>query len=391
MLYNKLTTKERLTKIKIQLQDEQPFWAYLILKLQMQEDTKGYLPPYAGMGVNAWGKMYWKKEFVDNLNDNELKFVLAHEVGHLVFAHLIRKGVREVIPFNVAADIVLNDVLCHNNFIPPKDFLLPKNHEITLGKVVIKDTDKKTAEEVYDEIPRENFPNGQGYNFDDHSYDDNMSESEKAKVKEKWKDATMEAAVYSKQRGKLPGGMESIIGDLMNPKFNWKQLLRKFITNTLPFDYSFSRPNRKIPGYILPGVMKETVDIVVHIDTSGSISNKELNEFMSEIIGIATSHQNLNMTLIECDSEIQQIIEVNSRNISKLKNVKIKGRGGTSHKPVWDYLKKKKPHCKLFVSLTDLYSDIELSDKPRCNVIFITPSGDYVVDKSPFGKILKLR
>ena len=187
MLYNKLTTKERLTKIKIQLQDEQPFWAYLILKLQMQEDTKGYLPPYAGMGVNAWGKMYWKKEFVDNLNDNELKFVLAHEVGHLVFAHLIRKGVREVIPFNVAADIVLNDVLCHNNFIPPKDFLLPKNHEITLGKVVIKDTDKKTAEEVYDEIPRENFPNGQGYNFDDHSYDDNMSESEKAKVKEKKK------------------------------------------------------------------------------------------------------------------------------------------------------------------------------------------------------------
>ena len=93
-------------------------------------------------------------------------------------------------------------------------------------------------------------------------------------------------------------------------------------------------------------------------------------------------------------SEINNFFNTSSEhveNISKLKNVKIKGRGGTSHKPVWDYLKKKKPHCKLFVSLTDLYSDIELSDKPRCNVIFITPSGDYVVDKSPFGKILKLR
>lgn len=415
MLFGELTTEERLSRMKIQLQDEQPFWAYLILKLRMEEDTKGKLPPYGGMGVNIKGEMLWRKDFVDKLTDDELKFCLAHEVGHLVFAHLMRLGSRDPPAFNVASDIVLNDILQQNGFRGPQGILMPSNHEIVLGDKVIENTHKKTAEEVYDELPKipmqmsgigavgqgSNSQDGngdseqqdKGYNyktFDAHDYGEGASQSEKDAAAEKWKDSTMEAAVMARQGGKLPAGMEELIGDIMNPKFNWKHLLRKFITNTLPFDYSFSRPNRKIPGIILPGVVKETVDIVVHVDTSWSISPKELSEFMSEIIGIGTAHHNLNMTLIECDADIQQVVEVNSKNISKLKSLKIKGRGGTSHKPIWEFISKNKPQCKLFVSLTDLCSDIELSDKPRYEVVWITPNNQWN-GKAPFGKTLVLK
>lgn len=404
-LFNsKLTPRDRIKRAIIKLQDEKPFWSFLILKLQIIEDTKGKLPPYGGMGVNAKGEMLWRKDFVDKLNDDELKFCLAHEVGHLIFLHLLRLGNKNPVGFNISTDIVLNDILNQNGFHAPEGCLMPVNHSITIFGKTINDTDKKTAEEVYDELPKIN-PNMQGIpsvgkgegseggavykTFDHHEYGEGMSQSEKDDAAEKWKDAVIGADVYSRNRGITPNGMEEFLNKLKNPKFNWKQLIRKFITNTLPFDYSFSRPNRKIPGMILPGVVKETVDIVVHVDTSGSISQEELTEFMSEITGIATSHQNLNMTLIECDADIQQIVEVNSRNISKLKDMKIKGRGGTSHQPIWEWISKNKPACKLFISLTDLESDVEASDKPRYEVVWIVPDKD--CPEAPFGRRMVLR
>jgi predicted metal-dependent peptidase len=390
MFDQKLTSEDRIIRVKIQLQDEHPFWAYLIMKLKMQED-KGTLPEFAGMGVNAKGDLLWKKKFVDSLTDEQLKFVLAHEVGHLVFGHLFRLGSRVPVLFNIASDAVMNDILRSEGFMPPPDLVMPDyKHNITLFNKEIKNVDKKTAEMLYDELPKQSGKSGTTTKgFDEHGYgQQQLSPDECEKEEQKWQEGLVEAGVYAKQRGKLSNNMEKLIGHLMSPKFNWKQLLRRYLVNTLPYDFSFSRPNRKIPNIILPGTVKESVEIVAHIDTSGSIGQKEFAEFMSEVIGMVKSHNNVNMTVIECDAEIQQVIQVNTANLSKLYNMKIKGGGGTSHKPVWEYLNKKKRNCRLFISLTDLYSDVELGDKPRCQVLWVVPS--HSADSAPFGKILKM-
>jgi predicted metal-dependent peptidase len=391
MFTKKLTTEERITKAKIALQNEQPFWAYLVLKMTVSEDVNNQIPPWGGAGINAKGQMLWKREFMEKLSDSEIKFVLAHEVGHLIFGHLFRVGSRNKMLFNIASDCVMNNILRMNNFSVLSDSIVPSwDHKITLfGKQIIN-IDKKTAEQVYDEMPKPTEKKIEANaGFDSHEYGEELTETEKQEQEQKWKENLIGAAVHAKQKGSLPRGMEEILDMVMHPKFNWKQLLRKYMTNMLPYDYTFSRPNRKIPNFILPGVVKETIEMVVHVDTSGSISTQELNEFMSEIIGMATAHQNLNMTLIECDADIQQVIEVNSRNISKLRNLTIKGRGGTSHRPIWNWIKKNKPQSKLFVSLTDLYSDVELSDKPRGDVLWVVPVNG--TDKVPFGKVLKMR
>jgi len=387
----KLTAEDRITRSKIHLQDSHPFWAYLIMKLKIIEDKDNKLPEYAGMGVNTQGEMLWKRSFVNGLSEEELKFVLAHEVGHLVFGHLFRLGNRNIVFFNIAADMIINDILRENGFTPPKDCIIPDyNHTMKIFGKTIENVNEKTAEELYEVVYQKEIFKEVGLKeigFDHHEYGE-LSDKEKEALEEKWKENLIEAAVHSKQRGKLPANIERLVGHLLNPKFNWRQMLRKYIVSMLPYDFSFSRPNRKIPNFILPGVIKETVDIVVHIDTSGSIGKHELNLFLSEIIGIANSHKNLNMTLIECDMQINQVIQVNSKNSSKIKNFKMKGGGGTSHKTVWEYIKKNKRNCKLFISLTDLYSDIELKDKPSAEVLWLVPkSGD---TKVPFGKILRL-
>jgi predicted metal-dependent peptidase len=394
-----LTSSERISRVKIQLQDSHPFWAYLILKMNMQEDVKDSLPIMgvdekgkevrAGMGVNAKGDMFWRKEFVESLKDDELKFVLAHEVNHLIFAHMLRLGTRDMRLFNIANDIVVNNILVQNGFTAPKCGIIPYDNKVEIFGYNVIDIDKKTSEQIYDEFPadvkKKVLVNVKG--FDNHEYGDELSEAEKDAVSERWKDNVIEAATYAKQRGMNPRGLEGVIGKILNPKVNWKTILRRYLVNSMPHDFTFSRPNRKIQDVILPGVVKESIDIVVHIDTSGSISSDDLSAFMGEIIGMALSHNNVNIILIQCDCAIQSVVKVNSRSAGMLRGIQIKGFGGTSHKPVFSYIKENVVGCKLLVSLTDGYSDIKECVKPSYPVLFIINRG---VDTLPFGKVIKI-
>jgi predicted metal-dependent peptidase len=291
--------------------------------------------------------------------------------------------------FNIANDIVVNNVLVQNGFTAPKVGIIPYNNSVEIFNYKVIDIDKKTSEKIYDEFPPEikkkvSIP---AKGFDSHEYGDDLTEAEKDAATERWKDTVIEAATYAKQRGMNPRGMEALIGNILSPKVNWKTILRRFLVNSMPHDFTFSRPNRKIQDVILPGPVKESIDIVVHIDTSGSICAEDLTAFMGEIIGMALSHNNVNIILIQCDCAIQSVVKVNSRSVGMLKNIKIKGFGGTSHSPVFNYIKENVPGCKLLVSLTDGYSDIKDCAKPSYPVLFIINRG---VDTLPFGKVIKI-
>ena len=371
-MFVKGTTEKKLSRVKIQMMDEFPFWAYLILKLKMREDLNNEVPEYGGMGVTAHGDLIWKREFVDSLNYDELKAVLAHEVSHLILMHLTRLGNRDPPLFNIACDIAVNYILQCNNFSLPECGYVTDTHNKTVKvfEQTIKDLDKKNAEIIYDELLSNQalkdylkaLGKGKGKNkfgFDAHSYAKGGSESEINKLEEKWKDGLIEAATHAKQKGSVPGGMDEYIGKILDPKVNWRHIVQRYVINHLPYDFSFSKFNKKYPDIIMPGVVKENVEMVVAIDTSGSLDDKELAQFLGEIVSIARSHHNLKMTLIECDCAIQQVLEVSNGNIEKILNMKIKGRGGTSHQPVVDLINKKYPTARLLICLTDGFSDIE--------------------------------
>jgi len=161
--YKKLTNDERIKRMKIELQEDQPFWARLILNMSISADKDNVLPKYGGMGVNAQGDLIYKNDFVEKLSDSELKFCLAHEVAHVMFGHMMRRGKRNALGWNIVVDLAVNEILNVNNFTAPNFCLMPDhNHSFEMSGTIIENINKKTAEQIYDELPEEKKQNSQG-------------------------------------------------------------------------------------------------------------------------------------------------------------------------------------------------------------------------------------
>jgi predicted metal-dependent peptidase len=385
----KYTVEEKVKRQIISLQQSHPFWAYLVLRMKIIEG--GDDMEFKTACVSADGTMWYNKEFFDSLSADELKGVIAHEVGHLAFGHLLRVGTRDRKLWNIVIDALLNDILLKNNFTLPSGVITLKKGNFEMGGAVVKDAYKMSAERLYDELLSQADKLPKQYGFDMHKTGEELSPGQKDKLEGEWKQAIASAATHAKMRGLLPVGVDSLIGDILDPKISWKQYLLKYVKSSLPYDITFSKPNKKFlsQGIILPGVVKENMDIVIALDTSGSISDTELQDFLTEMKGIARSHNNVKMTVIQADAEVQDVCDITSRSVGELLDFKLKGRGGTSHKPVFKYIEENIVRCKLLVAFTDGYSDIQDLERPAYNVMWAVTKGGKSEDMH-FGEVIEL-
>jgi len=369
-----LSVDEKITRAKIQIQQRNSFFAYLSLFLKFKEAKKDELPEYAGMGVNERGECYFSKKFIEEITINddtkELEGVIIHEILHLSLMHLQRLGERDTFNWNLATDIVVNSLLTKNNFKLPEGCLIPDNYKnnITLFKKtkdeqVIEDCNKKTAEEIYSEIKIKNnkkqFCEGQ---FDAHLKCEGMSAKEKKKLQKEMENRIYEALNVARMKGDTPEGIELLLGKLHIEQINWRVLLQRYIQNSLPYDYSWKKHSKKsiATRIYMPDILKEKIDIVIGVDVSGSIGQKELTDFLSEIIGIAKAFQDrIDMRLILHEVDVIEDFEIKNGNIGKINNLKIKGRGGTAHDKLFDYIQEKIRDCKCCICLTDGYSNLD--------------------------------
>tara|TARA_A100001201_G_C4096447_1_gene203979 strand:+ start:3374 stop:4555 length:1182 start_codon:yes stop_codon:yes gene_type:complete len=354
-----LTVSDRITRAKIQLQRQSPFFAHLVMNLKITESKE--IPT---MAVDCKGHLIYNEEFVGTLTDEEIKGVLAHETMHVALLHLTRLGKKEMMIWNVATDICINNMIVAEGFHLPKGGLIPQYNEIKLpiegGEVVVKDINKKTANEVYEQLmkdlPEKDAEDLSG--FDEHQYGDdmNMTEEERDALEKEWKGKLVDAATAAKARGKLPGGMERMIDELLNPKLNWKALLYQFITRDIVYNYTMAKPGRRSygSGVYMPTTLKENLNIAVTIDTSGSISNEEYQDFISEVSGIASAFGQVNMELVFWDTKVRATHKITSSNKKELLEIKPAGGGGTEIGCLYDYYQGKQAP-QLMVHLTDGY------------------------------------
>ena len=392
---NGLTPNEKITRAKIQLNYTNPFFAYLVVSLKPHERKN---MPTAGVNINA--DLYYNPSFVDKLSEEELQFLLCHECSHLAYGHLWRAEKRDKYLFNWASDLTINTLLKANGFTLIKDCLSPNDKDEWIYQgITIKDVSKKSSEELYDEIyqltPKINMTDFlkmlNDKSIDKHFYSGEQGEGTGTPIivegmgEEDWKRKLIEANVYAHQQGKEPLGMGRFIDKLLHPKLNWRQILKQSITSEYPVDFSYARPSRRSvsTGFYMPYIKKENLDIGVSIDTSGSITQKELTIFVSELVGIANSFEAIKMTLVTHDTEVYDETEITNANKGRLATIKIHGSGGTSHKNVYAWAKKK--GIKLLVCFTDLCSDLNTIKTP-INTIFVTLTDQ----KAPFGKTIKM-
>ena len=434
-----LSTDEKLTRTKIQMYKRSPFFSYILLHMKLKEDVNNILP-VPSMGVDPSGTLWWRKEFVDKLSEKELLGVICHETLHIALQHLERAKGRENMIFNIANDLVINDLLLQNEFTLPQKGLIPDKytHSFKIKGHEIKDLDKRSSEDVYDEIyplipktyiyalgnmgigkndnskqqgrgkdgkspgklsgkDQEQVENLKG--FDNHIYGkenkdkDNEQDRIQSDRQQKWKQIIAEAAQLAKQQGQLPAGLERTIDDLLDSKINWKSKLYKYVVSQIIFDYSWSTPSRKSAalGIYLPNTLKQSVHIVVSVDTSGSISQEELKEFLSEMVAITESFPNINMDVIVCDAEVHETHKIDSTNVNDICSLTFSGGGGTSHVPIDKYIIEHILDCKIVLHFTDGYTDFtENGNNLPYQTMWVLTKNSIERSAIPYGEIIKI-
>ena len=194
----------------------------------------------------------------------------------------------------------------------------------------------------------------------------------------------VQAAQSAKMRGMLPGCIEQMIASELEPKLDWRDVLRRFVTQTRE-DYSWLPPNRRFiyQGLYLPSIHGEGIrEIVLAIDTSGSISDEALKRFLTEIEGYMQDFPTSLLHVVQCDAQVHghEVMSASDLPLS----FKVKGRGGTAFRPVFDFVDENDIRPVCLVYLTDLYGDNP--SPPDYPVLWVSTGGD----NPPFGELVKL-
>jgi predicted metal-dependent peptidase len=387
----KFSTKDRLTKARVKMLLKHPFWGNLATRLKLVENSE-WLSTAATDGRH----FYYCEKFIDSLDDDELVFLFGHEVGHIVYDHMGRRGDRDPQIWNMAGDYLINDMLITNN-VGKKITKVP-----ILWDPKFRDM---TAEEVYDDLMKnavkiqmtldmhmdgsgeEADGEGQGKGSDGKSKSSGIKiDAETAK---KMRDEIKEAVLQSAQAagaGNVPSGIKRLINQFTAPKMRWQDLLRIQLESSLKNNYSFMRPSRKAwhTGAVLPGMLPaEHLDVVIAIDTSGSITEDMVRDFLSEVQGMMEMYTTYSILVFTFDTEVYNPVTFTEDGFEDLADYDVQGGGGTDFDVCYQYMKDNDINPKQFVMFTDGYPFGSWGDADYCDSLFVVHGNETI--EAPFG------
>ncbi len=213
-----------------------------------------------------------------------------------------------------------------------------------------------------------------------------LNHDERENLSVQWKQRMAGAAQSAMQAGKLGDDMARMLDFLLQPELPWRHLLAQYMTSIARDDYSYTRPSsRRGDPAIFPSLRSAQINIIVALDTSGSISDTELTEFVSEIDAIK-SLMRAQITLHTCDSSLNENGPWTFEAWDEFKiPEKIAGGGGTSFKPVFEWAEQRDMPPDLLVYFTDAEGDFPECE-PSFPVIWLIKGKK----KVPFGNRIQL-
>lgn len=369
----------KMSKAKTTLLFDHPFFASLALNMKwVRDDT---LNP-ATMATDG-ETIYWHGEFVAKHTQDVLRAVVCHEVLHCVFQHMMRRGSRDPYNWNVATDVVINDLIKRE-----KIGTLPEG---CIDMPQLAQAGNYMAEQVYNLLPppppqgQQGQPGIQGTPLDALK-DAKGTAAEQSEKANQMKVRVAQAAQAAKMCGKMSSGLERIVTEVLQPKVDWKDVLRRFVSVRAKTETSYARPKRRFLGedLYLPSKSGETLgELYLAVDCSGSIGARELAEFTTEIKAIHEDLRPSRIHVVYFDSEISHYEQYEQEDTL---NIKPHGGGGTAFSPIFAYADKHGIEPCACVVLTDLYCG-DFGGAPSYPVLWVTNGAT----EAPWGEIVKLK
>jgi predicted metal-dependent peptidase len=376
------SVKDKITTARVKLLFSQPFFGNMATRLKVK-DASEWCQTAATEGTH----LYYNHDFFDKMSVDQVVFVVAHEILHNVFAHMDRVEGRNRKIWNIACDYTVNGQLMRDRIGTPPDIkFFHDTKYYGMG-----------AEEIYDELMQnsdEELLNQLGELVDEHiDWEEGDGEGSPRYSKEELKqirDQVIEGVIQASQAagaGNVPAEIARLIKSMTEPKMNWREMLRNQIQSVLKNDFTWQRPNRKAmsSGIYLPGISNdETIDVCVALDMSGSISDEQARDFLSEVKGIMDEYRDYSIKLWTFDTKTYNVQDFSMENGEDLLDYNIIGGGGTDFECNWNMMKENDIVPKKFIMFTDMYPCGGWGDEDYCDTIFLGHGTTTIV--APFGE-----
>jgi predicted metal-dependent peptidase len=402
--------ERKLKKVKIGLMRNPKFalWSGIMMVGKTVLDDN--VPTAMTDGRDEW----YGREFVNKLPEKQLGFVVLHENMHKALRHLTtwRKLYAENPKLaNIACDHVINLMIVESD--PNEQFVeFPKywegeNKGERMGCYDLK-YKGMNAKQVFDILKQQQQDGGNegggdeggDKSFDAHDWDGakDMSKDEQQEL-EREIDQAIRQGVIAQQKaiGSASGNMHRELGDLLDPQVDWREVLREFVSAICnnKDTSSWRRVNRRFLGSdtYMPTMIGERVgSLAIGIDTSGSISGREINRFLSEVKSIAEDVHPEKIDLIYWDSAVAAHETYDEGDMANLvSSTKPMGGGGTDPRAMMKYMKEKNisPECIIMLTDGEIYDWGNEWEAPIMWVICNSYRGSSIT--APVGKTVHIK
>ena len=377
--------EKKISQAKAKLLVSQPYFGTLAAKLALviNDDIEAFKSNGVKLEINS--------DYLEGLEPSEVEFVLANGAMHASLAHEQRRGKRSGWLWQMATDMAINDMLLQNGLDMP------------YGAQYRKRFSGMYAEEIYAELKDDILRDDEDLEYEaDDSDDVEPQENEQQEQKERQEQTQQEieeeilqeqllaeeaiSALEAKmQSGEAPQSIERFFEVEGFGKIDWRDELRLALDRFYRDDYAMMPPSKKLlyEGIYLPSNISQTFRLVIAVDSSGSVDEALLNEFMSEVNFLMSLVPNYEIELLVSDDTLHFHKTFYS---GEQLDVSLKGGGGTDFRPVFAFIDNNFDDVKLLLYFTDM-EGIFPKKVPNYTVKWVSSKEA----EPPFGELLLLK
>lgn len=373
-----------MVKTRVRMLKKSPFFGTLLLHSDWKVEER------IGTAATDGTTLLFNREFMEAQTPEHFQSIVLHEMLHMALSHVERmKDKFDVDPqtANIAADIVVNGIIRDNCLALPEEAIFDDDLKHLSVREIYSVLKQKQQEDP------DYLKNKYGYGDANECLmrdGDKPSSSSQQNGSAKWDDIINKAKTIAqmKNSGVEGAGLKRIFKELLEPKINWRDALYKYITASKTDFEGFDR-RFVSQGLYLDELGGGKINVVAFIDTSASVDEELLSEFVNELRFAVNSLPNISGQLYYFDVKLYYQGDIEE--INGVPN--LVGGGGTNFKPIMKKLEKcaeeDSTTTTLGLILTDGYAPKNWNE-PNCSLLWCISPGGVSDEEISYGDVVRI-